>query len=217
MPAIQALRSDALALKAKEDVQEKIPSFFNQVSQALGSSIVSGQDAAEQLIESRFNAANTLVGQLRQKMDGQGGIAELAAGASMKLISTALSSILSILKKTTTTDAANVLSDLAQFYSEVASLQYEWKAAAATYAQWAVQAGYMGHGQAGLSTSTDTNAMGGRGAIKYRDALTPRFTDRRGYTNASASLGATPAALSNAYDTYYAWGSVGSITRIGKY
>ena len=44
MPAIQAMRSDALASRAKEDVQEKVPSFFNQVNKALGQYIVQGQD-----------------------------------------------------------------------------------------------------------------------------------------------------------------------------
>lgn len=207
MPAIQAMRSDALALRAKEDVQEKIPSFFNQVSQALGQSVVSGQDAAEQLIESRYTAANQLVAQLRQKIDGQGSLAELAAGAGMKLISTVLSSVLSILKKTTTTDSVQVASDIANFLLERSELQLQWKAAAATYAQWVIQAGYAGQGS--MFGSTTTNAMGGRGAIKYRDALTPRFTDRKGYSG--SVLGAT------GYDTYYAWGSVGSITRIGQY
>lgn len=217
MPAIQAMRSDALALRAKEDVQEKIPSFFNQVSQALGQSVVAGQDAAEQLIQSRFTAANQLVGQLRQKLDSQGGLAELAAGAGMKVISQILSSVLSIMKKTTTTDAIQVASDILNFMTERQSLQLQWDAAAATYAQWVVQAGYAGHGNNGLFTSQQMNAMGGRGAIKYRDALTPRFTDRKGYLNATASLGAAPGGLAFAYDYYYAWGSVGSITRIGQY
>ena len=84
-------------------------------------------------------------------------------------------------------------------------------------------AGVKGNGN--LFGTTATNAMGGRGAIKYRDALTPRFTDRKGYINAGAptgtpgqtSLGTTAAARAVAYDTYYAWGSVGSITRIGQY
>jgi len=206
-----------LALRAKEDVQEKIPSFFNQVSQALGSSVVSGQDAAEQLINSRFTAANQLVGQLRQKMDAQGGLAELAAGAGMKVISNILSTVLSIMKKTTTTDAIQVASDILNFMTEAKTLQLQWDAAAATYAQWVVQAGYAGHGNNGLFTSADMNSMGGRGAIKYRDALTPRWTDRRGYANATASLAGAPGGLTVAYNYYYAWGSVGSITRIGQY
>lgn len=207
MPAIQAMRSDALALRAKEDVQEKIPSFYNSVNQALGQSIVSGQDAAEQLVDSRFRAANQLSAQLRQKVDGQGALAEMTAGAGMKLISTALSTILSILKKTTTTDAIQVASDIANFVLEAKTLRLQWDAAAATYAQWTVQAGYAGNGN--LFGGPTTNAMGGRGALRYRDGLTPRFTDRSSYSGSVLGVGG--------YETFYAWASVGSISRIGQY
>ncbi|MEZ0372173.1 MAG: hypothetical protein ACAI44_24005 [Candidatus Sericytochromatia bacterium] len=145
MPAIQAMRSDALAMRAKEDVQEKIPSFFNSVTQALGQSVMSGQDAAEQLIESRFQAANQLSAQLRNKVDGQGALAEMTTGAGMKLISSFLSVILMALQKTTTTDAIQVASDIANFLLERKTLQLQWDAVAATYAEWTVQAGYSGH------------------------------------------------------------------------
>lgn len=146
MPAIQAMRSDALAMRAKEDVQEKIPSFFNSVNQSLGSNIVAGQDAAEQLLTARFQAANALAAQIRQKVDGQGALADMAAGAGMKLISTALDVVLGILGKTTTTDAIQVASDIANFLLERETLQLQWDAIAATHAQWTVQAGYTGHG-----------------------------------------------------------------------
>lgn len=145
MPAIQAMRSDALALRAKEDVQEKIPSFYNSVNQALGQSIMTGQDAAEQLLESRFQAANGIAAQLRQKINGQGGVAEMTAGAGLKVISSFLSTILMALSKTTTTDAIQIASDIANFMIERKTLQLSWDAAAATYAQWVVQAGYAGH------------------------------------------------------------------------
>lgn len=144
MPAIQAMRSDALALRAKEDVQEKIPSFFNSVNQSLGQAIVTGQDAAEQLLESRFSAANGVIAQVRQKVSGQGGIAELTAGAGLKIISSALNIVLMIFSKTTTTDIIQIASDIANFMIERKTLQLSWDAAAATYAQWVVQAGYAG-------------------------------------------------------------------------
>ncbi|PKL76909.1 MAG: hypothetical protein CVV27_07850 [Candidatus Melainabacteria bacterium HGW-Melainabacteria-1] len=391
MPAIQAMRSDALALRAKEDVQEKIPSFYNSVNQSLGQSVVTGQDAAEQLLEQRFQAANQIAAQLRQKVDGQGGLAELTAGAGLKLISSALNTILMALSKTTTTDLIEIASDIANFLIERKTLQLQWDAAAATYAQWTVQAGYTGNGDFfpstppaapgpgpytqtfvstqwlrvppagavpangtasnanflnGASYSTQTGAlpagltsytvlkpqgtdpetyanvgtsvimdkptgtpaegndgipgegdfpaslfqagngdlylnysfeyqvtgtsgttgnaptvsgtinnvnynpggagnttiqfsnpalgashpstspytispprqlqvslaMGGRGALKYRDALTPRFTDRAAYGNSTAGWGAGLG-----YESYYAWGSVGSISRVGQY
>lgn len=146
MPAIQAMRSDALALRAKEEVQEKIPSFYNSVSQSLGQSIVTGQDAAEQLLESRMQAANQIAAQLRQKIDGQGALAELTAGAGTKLISSAISIFLSALSKTTVTDILEIGSAIANFIIERQTLQLQWDAAAATYAQWVVQAGYAGTG-----------------------------------------------------------------------
>ena len=212
MPAIQAMRSDALALRAKEDVQEKIPSFFNSVNQSLGQAIVTGQDAAEQLLESRFSAANGVIAQVRQKVSGQGGIAELTAGAGLKIISSALNIILMVFSKTTTTDIIQIASDIANFMLERKTLQLSWDAAAATYAQWVVQAGYAGQDGGTFfknSAPPIQRAMGGRGALKYRDAFTPRFTDRRHY--AGSSLGGV-----DNYDSYYAWGSVGSISRIGR-
>lgn len=206
MAAIQAMRSDAMAMRAKEDVQEKIPSFFNSVNQALGQNIIKGQDNAEAVIEARFKAANQIAAQLRQKIDGQQGVAEMAAGAGMKLISSAIDVVLSVLSKTTTTDVIEIASAIANFIIERETLQLQWDAVAATHAQWIVQAGYAGQGS--LFGSQDTFALGGRGALKYRDALTPRFTDRMYYTG--SSLGGT-------YTTYYGWTSVGSITRVGQY
>jgi hypothetical protein len=209
MPAIQAMRSDALAMRSKEEVQEKIPSFYNSVNQALGQSIIAGQDAAEQLLEQRFAAANQLAAQIRQKVDGQGAISELTAGAGLKMISSALSITLAILSKTTTQELIELASALVNFSFELTTLKLQWEAAAATYAQWTVQAGFTGHGTSPLFTSVNNNAMGGRGALRYRDALTPRFTDRNIYT--STALGA------RSYETWYSWGSVGSISRVGQY
>lgn len=210
MPSIQAMRSDAMALRAKEDIQEKIPSFYNSVNQALGTSIVQGQDAAEQLINSRFEAANKIAAELRQKIDGKGGLTELGVSMTMKLISQTLSIILSALSKTTTTKISELASALANFLLEQAALREQWDAGVATYAQWTVQAGYTGHDTVGLNIATTMRSMGGRGAIKYRDALTPRWTDRRGYNPSPTVPGV------NGYDTLYSWGSVGSITRVGQ-
>ncbi|MGV3526107.1 MAG: hypothetical protein ACO1RX_17945 [Candidatus Sericytochromatia bacterium] len=210
MPAIQAMRSDALAMRAKEEVQEKIPSFYNSVSQSLGQSIVTGQDAAEQLLESRMQAANQIAAQLRQKIDGQAALAELTAGAGTKLISSAISIFLSALSKTTVTDLLEIGSAIANFIIERQTLQLQWDAAAATYAQWVVQAGFAGTGD---FFGSSANAIGARGALKYRDSFTPRFTDRRSY--AGSQLVSGNAATGN-YDFYYGWGSVGSITRVGE-
>lgn len=146
MPAIQAMRSDAMALRAKEDIQEKIPSFYNSVNQALGQSIIQGQDAAEQLISSRFEAANKIAAELRQKLDGKGGLTEQGVAMTMKLISSTLSTILTVLGKSTTTKILDLASALANFMLEQAALRENWDAAVATYAQWTVQAGYTGHG-----------------------------------------------------------------------
>jgi len=212
MPAIQAMRSDALALRAKEDMQEKIPQFYNSVNQSLGQSIVQGQDAAEQLIEARFEAANKIAAELRQKLDGKGGLTELGVGMTMKTISQVLSTTLTLLGKTSTTKILELASSLANFLLEQSALREQWDAAVATYGQWTVQAGYTGHDTVGLNISTTMRSMGGRGAIKYRDAITPRWTDRRGYAGiTSAGMGGP-----NGYDTWFNWGSVGSITRVGQ-
>lgn len=212
MPAIQAMRSDAMALRAKEDMQEKIPQFYNSVNQSLGQSIVQGQDAAEQLIEARFEAANKIAAELRQKLDGKGGLTELGVGMTMKTISQVLSTTLTLLSKTSTTKILELASSLANFLLEQSALREQWDAAVATYGQWTVQAGYTGHDTVGLDIRNTMRSMGGRGAIKYRDAITPRWTDRRGYAGTtSAGMGGP-----NGYDTWFSWGSVGSITRVGQ-
>lgn len=154
MPAIQAMRSDALALRAKEDVQEKIPSFFNSVNKSLGQNIVQGQDSAQAVAEARFAAANQLAATLRQKLDGEGGLAELVAGAGMDLINSSISLLLAILGKTTTQDLLDTASAISAFLSEREALQLQWDAAAATFAQWTVQAGYTGRGDFFPSTTT---------------------------------------------------------------
>ena len=135
MPAIQAMRSDALALRAKEDMQEKIPQFYNSVNQSLGQSIVQGQDAAEQLIEARFEAANKIAAELRQKLDGKGGLTELGVGMTMKTISQVLSTTLTLLGKTSTTKILELASSLANFLLEQSALREQWDAAVATYGQ----------------------------------------------------------------------------------
>jgi hypothetical protein len=158
MPAIQAMRSDALALRAKEDVQEKIPSFFNSVNKSLGQNIVQGQDSAQAVAEARFAAANQLAATLRQKLDGEGSLAELVAGAGMDLINSSISLVLAILGKTTTQDLLDTASAISAFLSEREALQLQWDAAAATFAQWTVQAGYTGHGSFFPATTTTPTA-----------------------------------------------------------
>jgi hypothetical protein len=218
MPAIQAMRSNALALRAKEDMQEKIPQFYNSVNQSLGQSIVQGQDAAEQLIQSRYEAANKIAAELRQKLDGKSGLVELGVGMTMKTISQLLTVTLTLLGKTSTQKIIDLALTLTNFFLEQAALKEQFKSAVATYGQWTVQAGYTGHDSTGglLDLANTQRSMGGRGAIKYRDAITPRWTDRRGYTG-TAPYGATAGVGGvNGYDTWYSWGSVGSITRIGQ-
>jgi hypothetical protein len=208
MPAIQAMRSDAMALRSKEDIQEKIPSFYNSVNQALGQSIVQGQDAAEQLITSRFEAANKIAAELRQKLDGEAGLTEKGLSLSMKIVNNTVQTVLSALGKTQAQEITDIVTSFSQFLLEQTALKQTYDAAIATYAQWTVQAGYTGNGSTSGVNLPDMRAMGGRGAIKYRDALTPRWTDRRGYAG-NAAIGGS------GYDTFYAWGSVGSVTRIG--
>jgi hypothetical protein len=206
MSAIQALRSDALAYRATEDVKEKIPTFYNSVNQSLGQSIVQGQDSAEQLITSRFEAANKIAAELRQKLDGRGGFTETGFGMGIQMINSALEIVKTALGKISPEEIIRIVAGILAFSSEVASFQEQWKAAAATYAQWCVQAGYsINEGSVPYDAPASAmHAMGGRGAIKYRDAITPRFTDRTRYGGFD-------------YENVYSWASVGSITRIGQY
>lgn len=146
MPAIQAMRADALAMRSKEDIQEKVPSFYNSVNQALGNSIIKGQDAAEALITKRYEAANKILAELRQKLDGQGTLSEQGVQMTMKLVSSGVQTVRTFLSQTDVTDLARLATDLLVFNSSIQSLQEQWDAATATYAQWVVQAGYAGHG-----------------------------------------------------------------------
>lgn len=125
MPAIQAMRSDALASRAKEDVQEKVPSFFNQVNKALGQYIVQGQDSAQSLSEARFSAANQLAATLRQKLDGEGGLAELVAGAGLDMVNSAIAIVLGLLGKTDL-GSTEIFSNLLTFSSEIDTLRLQW-------------------------------------------------------------------------------------------
>lgn len=237
MPAIQAMRSDALALRAKEDVQEKIPSFFNQVNKALGSNIISGQDNGQAVAEARFEAANALAASIRQKIDGEGSLAELVAGAGIDILNSSISLAVSVVtsKEITSQNVSKLITDILAFSSEKEKLQLQWDSAAATFAQWTVQAGFTNIPAGTFSpeggNSDAVRALGGRGATMYRDALTPRWTDRDYYSG--SSLGGTGAPTANTYqtyfstsnvsnkfnnyETYYEWGSVGSISRSGRY
>lgn len=208
MPAIQAMRSDALAARSKEDVKEKIPSFFNSVNQALGQNIIKGQDNAEQLIQSRFQAANALAAEIRKKVDGQGALAEMTASGGMKLVSSAISLFLGVLSKTTTQDAIEIIRTITEFILKREEAQLQWEAIAATFAQWTVQAGFTGNGDF-FDAGEEGSAMGGRGAVMYRDSFTPRWTDQRYYTRQDNST--------IDYASMYNWGSVGSISRMFHY
>ncbi|MBF2052163.1 MAG: hypothetical protein IGS03_01710 [Candidatus Sericytochromatia bacterium] len=208
MPAIQAMRSDALAARSKEDVKEKIPSFFNSVNQALGQNIIKGQDNAEQLIQSRFQAANALAAEIRKKVDAQGSLAEMTAGGGMKLVSSAVSTFLAVLSKTDTRDIIDVIRSITEFILKRQEAQLQWRAVAATFAQWTVQAGFTGNGEF-FDGAEEGSAMGGRGAIMYRDSFTPRWTDQRFYNRQDGST--------INYASFYNWGSVGSISRMFHY
>lgn len=210
MPSIQALRSDALAMRSLEDVKEKIPSFYNSVNQALGQTVTQQQDSTEQLAAARAEAANGILASLKQKIDGKGAFAEAAINYAYKSINQIINTIQMAVGQSDTSQMLSMAIDMAAMSTEASAYAAQFDAAAADYVQFTLQAGYGADIQNNFllnfhdkfeDSSGDFTAlsMGMRGAVNYRDSMTPRFTDRANY------------------DTMYKWGSVGSISRDGMY
>lgn len=207
MPSIQAMRSDALAMRSLEDVKEKVPSFYNSVNQALGQTVVQQQDSTEQLMTARAEAANGILASLKQKIDGKGAFAESALNYSFQSVVSVIDTIAtSINQQIDTSTIVTIAASLGQMSTEAAAYAAQFDAAAADYVQYTLQAGYGADISSGSfhdkfisDGSFDALAMGMRGAVAYRDAMTPRYTDRSNY------------------DTMYKWGSAGSMSRDGMW
>jgi len=90
MGSIQGLRSEALALRAKEDTNLQIAGHLGGVNKALGSQIVGMIDQLQGIIGERTKAYNASMIKLTQTINGKNGIGEKGMNVVFKTIGLAL-------------------------------------------------------------------------------------------------------------------------------
>lgn len=222
MPSINAMRSLALAGRAKEDILEKVPGFYNSVAQALGSAITQAQDNTQQVMDQRVGAANGMLAKVKQTVDGKGGIVETGIRNAIDLATAIIDTTLIALNPPNATQptfaaqmAATLLS-IAKVVTTQVAFNDTMDAAKYDYLQWSTNAGYTnGIGIDGANVgdpgASDFESIGARGMATHRDALMPRYTNRR-RGNAGVQYGGNIGA-----GGMYDWASVGSISKVGRY
>src|SRR6185295_12561965 len=105
MGSIQALRSEALAMRAKEDTALQVSAHLGSVNKSLGGQITSMIDQLQGVIAERTKAYNGMVTKINKAINGKGGMGDQGIKSTFQVV-TVFMSIVSFIKNT---DAASAI------------------------------------------------------------------------------------------------------------
>lgn len=181
MGSIQALRSEALAMRAKEDTNLQVSGFLGGVNKSLGSQIIQLIDQLQGVVAERTKAYNQLVAKINKSINGGGGIGESGVKLTFSLMARAMDLLAIVKNFTTVTDPSFWLSvakfalDAAGSYFQTKQLQFNFDAAAYDYERMISQLGNL-RVDGSLSIPSQVNPTEGAvELLEKRDALMPRF------------------------------------------
>ncbi|MFN4151136.1 MAG: hypothetical protein ACK4IX_09345, partial [Candidatus Sericytochromatia bacterium] len=98
MGSIQALRSEALALRAKEDTNVQISGYLGQVNKSLGNQITQLLDQLQGVIKERTKAYNQLMSKINKTIIGKDGIGDTSIRAGIGMVNTLVVGVVSAVK-----------------------------------------------------------------------------------------------------------------------
>ena len=218
MGSIQALRSEALAARSRDDTELQVATYLGGVNKSLGGQTLNMLDSLQQAVVAKTQAYNKAQVGLKMKIEKKGGLQDTMIQFGFKLIDSFIKQIASVKNivvlavKLVKAYSANV-AGLANFAKENAaslaalafdlvsmatlyasnsamfdSIKHNVKSATYDYEKMVSQLGMMDKRPTGI---VSTAAAGASRILDSRDALMPRYKPKQGGAIFSAAYNTT--------------------------
>lgn len=211
MGSIQALRSEALAMRAKEDTNVQISGYLGGVNKALGNQITQFLDTLQATIKERTKAYNQLMSKINKTILGKDGIGDKAIRAAFGMANAIVGAISGAKGDTwgAAKAAAGILS-IAQSYLDILATQETVKSATYDYQKAVSQLGNVGTMSPG-DPKVVLPISGAAELLEKRDAIMPRFKPRDNTYAVGSAFSGGPASTWSLHDHR---GYIGTLRRV---
>ena len=170
MGSIQAMRSEALAMRAKEDTALQVSAHLGSVNKTLGGEISGMIDQLQGVINERTKAYNGMVTKLNKSINGKGGLGDQAIKSTFQIVTTTMT-IVSFIKDPQVSSAISAVCNLITLILGFVGASESTASAILDYKKEISQIGYsdVDNSEAGYTQN------GASGMLRIRDALMPRY------------------------------------------
>lgn len=200
MGSIAALRSEAMALRAKENTEFEVSAYLGSVNKGLGTQINGMIDQLQNVINQRTKAYNGSVSNLKKSLEGKGGICD-------QMVLAALDGVSSFIKIVLEFDLTALVGGVIKGYFGGAAMKDKIQADIYNYEKMVSQIGF---------TMVDPSTAGPQLAdagtytlLQKRDSLTPRYKSKDARWKAAVN----PNGIYSAY-THNNNGYVGTLRSV---
>lgn len=201
MGSIQALRSEALAMRAKEDTNMQVAGYLGTVNKTLGSQITNLIDQLQGIIKERTKAYNASMAKVHKDVEGKMGIGDVAVKQAFDIVRTILDIIGALVTEGgNALEVADAAAKVISGWLALESAKHNFNSAVYSYEKAASQLGL----NSGEPTDVGIPSRNA-GAVKLvdlRDAIMPRYKPR------------DPAIATNTANPAYDTGYVGTLRRV---
>lgn len=214
MGSIQALRSEALAMRAKEDTNVQISGYLGNVNKALGNQITQFLDTLQATIKERTKAYNQLLSKVNKSLLGKDGIGDKSISASFAIANASIAAVAALLGSEddyAEGDLVTKLGALASAFLNTMAISHTVKSATYDYQKAVSQLGNIGTMSPTTSPTINPPIPGAVELLEKRDAIMPRFRPRDNTYLVSASLQGNAASPWSRHDHR---GYIGTLRRV---
>jgi hypothetical protein len=169
MGSIQALRSEALALRAREDTNLQVSAHLGSVNKSLGGQITSMVDQLQGVINERTKAYNATVTKLNKSINGKGGIGDQGIKATFQVVNTFMA-----IAAATTGDTASIITAVSNVATLILGFLGAKESLSAAILDYKKEISQIGYSDVD-SQETGFTTAGASGMVNLRDSLMPRY------------------------------------------
>lgn len=210
MGSIQALRSEAVAMRSKEDTEVQISAYLGGVNKSLGNQITGMIDQLQSVVLERTKAYNQGVANVKKSLEGKNGVCDqmiISAFGSVNQLIAFFSSLTGSMWGIAQA-ALSLIGAILAGSSAKSALENKILADTYNYEKAISQLGFtkMDPTQISSSSGVPLSDAGTVNLVNKRDALSPR------YKPLDTGWGTTPKT--NGVGAYSALGYVGTIRRV---
>jgi hypothetical protein len=171
MGSIQAMRSEALAMRAKEDTALQVSMHLGSVNKSLGGQITSMIDQLQGVINERTKAYNGLVTKLNKAIQGKGGLGDQAIKSTFGVVTT-LMAIVAFIKDQS---ASNIVTAICNVVTLILGFLGAQESVAASILDYKKMISQIGYSDADFNETDGFTQSGASGMARIRDSLMPRY------------------------------------------